>query len=80
MNTNAKLKQQLKQELTRRGIKQKDLAEQLGMSPASLSNVLTGDRGLLTANAKRLLDALELELVVVPKSTEDVPASQMPPS
>jgi transcriptional regulator with XRE-family HTH domain len=80
MDADARLKQQLREELVRRGMRQKELASQLGMSPAALNNVLAGERGLLTANAKRVLDALRLELVVQPKTAGELPASQMPPS
>jgi plasmid maintenance system antidote protein VapI len=67
MDANEQLKREIKAYLVKSGKTQTQLAESLGMSRSSLSNILTGDRGLLTGSAVRILDALGLELVVRPK-------------
>ena len=61
------LRAELRAELARRRIKHKDLAAELGMSRTYLSNLLNGQRGQLTDKWQRLLDHLDLELVVRPK-------------
>lgn len=64
---NADLKRQIKDELVKRGMTQKELAAQIGISQGALANVLTGDRALLTPNAAKVLDALDLGLVILSK-------------
>jgi len=54
--------------LARRRIKQTDLARELDTSRTYLSNMLNGQRGQLSPVWQKLLDHLDLDLVLVPKS------------
>ncbi|CAN5694217.1 hypothetical protein BH23DEI1_BH23DEI1_05010 [soil metagenome] len=58
---------ELRAELARRRLKQKDLADELGMSSTYLSNMLNGQRGQLSIKWQRLLDYLDLELTLTPR-------------
>ena len=53
--------------LARRRIKQTDLARELGTSRTYLSNLLNGQRGQLSPVWEKLLDHLDLDLVVRPR-------------
>ena len=62
------VRSELRAELARRRIKQSDLAAELGMSRTYLSNVLNGQRGQLSEKLQSLLDYLDLELTLRPKT------------
>lgn len=65
------LRAELRAILARRRIKQTDLAAELGMSRTHLNNLLNGQRGQLTPVWQKLLDHLELELVLRPREHRD---------
>lgn len=71
MDANEQLKREIRAYLVKSGTTQTQLAEALGMSRSSLSNVLRGDRGLLTGNAVRILNETGLELYVREKGKEE---------
>lgn len=54
--------------LAERNMNQADLARTIGMKPQYVSELLTGKAGKIPAAWTRVLDALNLELVAVPKS------------
>lgn len=54
-------------ELARRDYSQADLARQLGMAPQYLSNMMRGKVSKMPEAWQRVLDALDLELVAVPR-------------
>ena len=58
--------------LARRRIKQTDLARELGTSRTYLSNLLNGQRGQLSPVWEKLLDHLDLDLVVRPREHKSV--------
>jgi len=58
--------------LARRRIKQTDLACELGTSRTYLSNLLNGQRGQLSPVWEKLLDHLDLDLVVRPREHKSV--------
>ena len=62
MNPNERLKREIKAHLMKTGISQTQLADELGMSRSSLSNILTGEVNLLTSNAVRILETLRVEV------------------
>ncbi len=61
------LRAHLRAELARRKIRQRELAEELGMSRTYLSNLLNGQRGQVSEKWQRLLDYLGLELALKTK-------------
>lgn len=71
MDANAELKRTIKIELLNRGITQRKLAAEMGVTPSALNNALTGNKALLTSTAVRMLDALNLKLKVVSKTTTE---------
>lgn len=68
---NEKLKREIKAYLVKQGKSQRALAAEINLTPAALGNVLGSKRGLLTPNAVKVLDALGLELIAVPKDSAD---------
>jgi transcriptional regulator with XRE-family HTH domain len=66
-NVTDELRADLRAELARRRIKQADLVRELGISRTHLSNLLNGQRGQLAPSWQKLLDYLDLELVVRPR-------------
>lgn len=54
-------------ELAKRDYTQADLARQIGMKPQQLSSMMRGKVSKMPANWQKVLDALDLELVAVPK-------------
>lgn len=54
--------------LKERDLTQKDFAAQIGMEPPNVSRLLNGHSGRIPENWQRILDALDLELIAVPRS------------
>lgn len=54
-------------ELAKRDFSQAELARQLGMAPQYLSNMMRGKVSRMPEAWQKVLDALGLELVAVPK-------------
>lgn len=52
--------------MTRQGLTQKELADRIGTTPASLNHYLKGRRGLLNGMAESMLEALNLRVELVP--------------
>ena len=64
-NLNGQIKRAIRQALSSRGEKQKDLAARVGMSSPHLNTVITAERGLdVPPKLVEILDALGLELVI----------------
>lgn len=59
---------QIKMELLRRGMSQRELASELGMKPQYLAQMLSGRVSMVPARWQQILEALGLELCVRPKS------------
>jgi transcriptional regulator with XRE-family HTH domain len=51
----------------KRGVQQVDLGRRAGLSEAQVSRFLRGERGLSLESIDRLLDVLELEVVIRPR-------------
>lgn len=63
------IRAELRAILARRRIKQTDLAAELGMSRTHLNNLLNGQRGQISPVWERLLEHLDLELVLKPRDS-----------
>lgn len=53
--------------LKERGVSQKDFAQSIDLEPPNLSRLLNGKSGRIPENWQRILDALELDLVAIPR-------------
>ena len=69
MSMNNQIREAARRELAGRGWTQQQLASKARVRQATVSRLLTGERTGEPATWERLLDALELELVAVPKGT-----------
>ncbi|WP_293909898.1 helix-turn-helix transcriptional regulator [Deinococcus sp.] len=67
MDVNERIREQVKQEMKRRGLSQIELARQLGITPPALSQVLSGKRGTMPGSLMDVLHALGLTLEAVPQ-------------
>lgn len=67
MIVNEHIRQRAKAALSSKGWSQEKLAKRAGVKQATVSRVLAGERIGEAATWHRILDALELELTVVPK-------------
>lgn len=56
------------QALKEKDLTQKELAAQIGMEPPNVSRLLNGHSGRIPENWQRILDALDLQLVAVPRA------------
>ncbi len=54
-----------------RGIQQAEMARRTGLSEAQVSRFLKGERGLSLESIDRLLDVLELEIVIRLRRNEE---------
>lgn len=68
MNTLSDVAAVLRDALVRQGLTQGRLAERSGVSPRTLSNVLSGEEDFRLSTLFALADRLELELVLVPRA------------
>ncbi len=66
-HVNDRIRQAIRIELARRDAKQSRLAESIGVSRQFLNNVLRGKAGNVPDVWQKILDELDLELVVRPK-------------
>lgn len=64
---NENIRRRVRVALAERDMNQRDLAERVGMKPQYVSDLLTGRVGKIPSTWARILDALDLELVAVPK-------------
>ena len=70
---NEQLKNELKAEWTRQGLKQVDVAKRCGITPANLSNTLVKKKSLSFEDVKRIYNALgyDLYIDIQPRKTLD---------
>ncbi len=69
MNTmNDDIRQAIRVEMARRNLRQKDLAEQTGISKQYLSQMLSGKAGSMPDSWEKVLGGLGLRLTVVHES------------
>ena len=69
-NVTDDIRAELRAILARRRIRQTDLAAELGMSRTHLNNLLNGQRGQLSPVWEKLLEHLDLELVLRPRGDD----------
>jgi plasmid maintenance system antidote protein VapI len=62
------LRAAVQEALWSRGITQRDLSRQIGVTEGAVSRLLSGTRGTTFEMIDRLADALSLEVVVRPRS------------
>ena len=71
---NEEIRSRIREEMTRKGMSQRELAERLGVTPSALSQVLSGKRGTMPESLMDVLNALGLTLEAVPvKDLEPLP-------
>ena len=61
------LRSAIQEAIWKQGIPQAELARRIEMSPAQVSRFLTGERGLSLEAIEKLMDVLELEMVIRPR-------------
>lgn len=64
---NDQVREAVAKALKERGISQKDFAQSIDLEPPNLSRLLNGHSGRIPENWQRILDALELDLVAIPR-------------
>ncbi len=64
---NERIKAKIRAVMEERGITQAELAKQLGIKQPSVAEVLSSHNAKIPQSLINVLDALELELTVVPK-------------
>ncbi|WP_058980067.1 helix-turn-helix domain-containing protein [Deinococcus grandis] len=64
---NDQVREAVAKALKERGISQKDFAQSIDLEPPNLSRLLNGHSGRIPENWQRILDALELDLVAMPR-------------
>ena len=64
---NQNIRRRVRVALAERDMNQSDLARAVGMKPQYISDLLTGRVGRIPTTWARVLEALDLELVAVPK-------------
>lgn len=64
---NEQIKRAVRAELARRGMTQKQLAEQVGVDPRQLSSSMTGRTNRVPPLWAAVLEGLDLELVAIPR-------------
>lgn len=60
------IRQEIRVEMARRGVSQRELARRLGVTPSALSQVVSGTRGTIPQSLLDVLAALGLTLKAVP--------------
>ncbi|CAN5898108.1 hypothetical protein BH24DEI2_BH24DEI2_03710 [soil metagenome] len=68
MDADTHIRAEIAKALSRKGMSQTDLAKQVGVKPQSIYPVLKGKRGKQPTSLLNILDALDLELVVRPRT------------
>lgn len=66
---NPKVREAVRQTLKARDLTQAEIAEQIGLKQPDVARLLNGRVGRVPENWQKLLDALGLELVAVPKQS-----------
>ena len=69
--TDHRIRERIRLELERERITQTELASRLGIPHQHVSRMLGGARGRIPESLVRVLDALRLKIVVVPKEAGD---------
>lgn len=64
---NEQVREAVKQAMQEKALSQGELARQTGLVRPAVSKLLNGSVGRVPENWQRILDALDLELVAVPK-------------
>lgn len=64
---NDQVREAVARALKERGISQKDFAQSIDLEPPNLSRLLNGHSGRIPENWQRILDALELDLIAIPR-------------
>jgi transcriptional regulator with XRE-family HTH domain len=67
MNTDEKIRLAIRETMQKQGITQAELAERLEIKQPAISQVLTGERSKTSELLLKILDELDLELVVQAK-------------
>jgi transcriptional regulator with XRE-family HTH domain len=67
MDTDEKIRLAVREAMQRKGMTQGDLASKLGIKQPAISQVLTGERSKTSELLIKILDELDLELVVQAK-------------
>ena len=67
MDTDTEIRNAMRAELERRGWPQQRMADEMGVSKSSLSQLLSGDYSKVPPSLLKALDTLGLKLAVVPK-------------
>lgn len=71
---NEEIRSRIREEMARKGMSQRELAERLDVTPSALSQVLSGKRGTMPESLMDVLNALGLTLEAVPvKDLEPLP-------
>ena len=70
MGMNANIRQTVRDTMSAKDLSTYKLADQTGMSQPNVARALTGRSGSIPTTWQRILDALGLELVAVPKGTD----------
>lgn len=74
MDVNERIRARVRQEMTRQGLTQHELARRLGVKQPSIAQLLSGKRGTMPESLLDLLGALGLTLEAVPvKDLEPLP-------
>ena len=60
------------QRMREKKIKQKEIAEKLGVSVQAVSQIVNGQRGSIPDSLANLLEALDLRLIAIPKDADVV--------
>ncbi len=68
---NEKVRGTVKEAMKRRRVTQTRLAEETGLTQPALAKLLNGNVGKVPENWQRVLDALGLELVAIPKQERE---------
>ncbi len=68
---NERIRRSVRVALAERDMTQRDLAEKLGIAPQHVSDLIRGKTGKIPASWQKMLEALDLELVAVPKARAD---------
>ncbi len=70
MSVNTQIRETAQRGLSTKGWSQLELAKRAGIKQATVSRLLTGERQGEPETWERLLGALELKLIAVPKGTD----------